>query len=38
MTDSLDPDELRFWVATAPIGATSVLAEELAAFGAVQIK
>ena len=38
MTDSLDPDELRFWVATAPIGATSVLAEELAAFGAMQIK
>ena len=38
MTEPLDPDDLRFWVATAPIGATSVLADELAAFGAVQIK
>ena len=38
MTESEDRDDLRFWVATAPIGATSVLAEELAVFGAVQIK
>jgi len=28
----------RFWVATAPIGAVSVLAEELAVFGATHIK
>ncbi len=30
-------DASRYWVATAPIGATSVLAEELKAFGAADI-
>ncbi len=38
MTETMDPNESRFWVATAPVGATSVLAEELAGFGALQIK
>ena len=31
-------EDSRFWVATAPVGATSVLAEELATFGAQEIK
>jgi 23S rRNA (guanine2445-N2)-methyltransferase / 23S rRNA (guanine2069-N7)-methyltransferase len=31
-------DNVRYWVATAPIGAASVLAEELAQFGAEQIR
>ena len=38
MTEVMDSPDSRFWVATAPIGASSVLAEELAGFGAVQIK
>jgi 23S rRNA (guanine2445-N2)-methyltransferase / 23S rRNA (guanine2069-N7)-methyltransferase len=31
-------ENVRYWVATAPIGAASVLAEELAQFGAEQIR
>ena len=31
-------DNVRYWIATAPVGAASVLAEELAAFGASDIK
>ncbi|MEO7208532.1 MAG: bifunctional 23S rRNA (guanine(2069)-N(7))-methyltransferase RlmK/23S rRNA (guanine(2445)-N(2))-methyltransferase RlmL [Steroidobacteraceae bacterium] len=31
-------DNVRYWVATAPVGAASVLAEELAQFGAEQIR
>jgi 23S rRNA (guanine2445-N2)-methyltransferase / 23S rRNA (guanine2069-N7)-methyltransferase len=34
--DSLD--NVRYWIATAPVGAASVLAEELAQFGASDIK
>ena len=34
----MDNQDSRFWVATAPIGAVSVLAEELAVFGATHIK
>jgi 23S rRNA (guanine2445-N2)-methyltransferase / 23S rRNA (guanine2069-N7)-methyltransferase len=32
------PDNVRYWIATAPVGAASVLAEELAQFGAQDIK
>ena len=31
-------DNVRYWIATAPVGAASVLAEELAQFGAEQIR
>jgi 23S rRNA (guanine2445-N2)-methyltransferase / 23S rRNA (guanine2069-N7)-methyltransferase len=31
-------DSVRYWVATAPVGAASVLAEELGTFGAVDIR
>jgi len=31
-------DSVRYWIATAPVGASSVLAEELAAFGAADIR
>lgn len=31
-------DNVRYWVATAPVGAASVLAEELQSFGAVDIR
>jgi 23S rRNA (guanine2445-N2)-methyltransferase / 23S rRNA (guanine2069-N7)-methyltransferase len=31
-------DNVSYWIATAPLGATSVLAEELAAFGATDIR
>ena len=31
-------DNVRYWVATAPVGAASVLAEELAQFGAEDIR
>jgi 23S rRNA (guanine2445-N2)-methyltransferase / 23S rRNA (guanine2069-N7)-methyltransferase len=31
-------DNIRYWIATAPVGAASVLAEELAQFGAEQIR
>ncbi len=31
-------DSVRYWIATAPVGASSVLAEELAAFGATDIR
>jgi 23S rRNA (guanine2445-N2)-methyltransferase / 23S rRNA (guanine2069-N7)-methyltransferase len=31
-------ENVRYWVATAPVGAASVLAEELAQFGAEQIR
>jgi 23S rRNA (guanine2445-N2)-methyltransferase / 23S rRNA (guanine2069-N7)-methyltransferase len=31
-------DNVRYWIATAPVGAASVLAEELAAFGAGDIR
>jgi len=31
-------DNVRYWIATAPVGAASVLAEELAEFGAVEIR
>ena len=31
-------DNVRYWIATAPIGAASVLAEELAQFGATDIR
>jgi 23S rRNA (guanine2445-N2)-methyltransferase / 23S rRNA (guanine2069-N7)-methyltransferase len=34
----MDDHDSHFWVATAPIGAVSVLAEELAVFGATHIK
>ena len=30
--------DVRYWIATAPIGAASVLAEELAAFGATDLR
>jgi len=32
--DSHVNDNVRYWIATAPVGAASVLAEELAQFGA----
>jgi 23S rRNA (guanine2445-N2)-methyltransferase / 23S rRNA (guanine2069-N7)-methyltransferase len=32
------PDNVRYWIATAPVGAASVLAEELAQFGAQDIR
>jgi 23S rRNA (guanine2445-N2)-methyltransferase / 23S rRNA (guanine2069-N7)-methyltransferase len=31
-------EDVRYWIATAPVGAASVLAEELAQFGAVDIR
>ena len=31
-------DDVRYWIATAPVGAASVLAEELAQFGASDIR
>ena len=31
-------DNVRYWIATAPVGASSVLAEELAQFGALDIR
>jgi 23S rRNA (guanine2445-N2)-methyltransferase / 23S rRNA (guanine2069-N7)-methyltransferase len=31
-------DNIRYWIATAPVGAASVLAEELAQFGATDIR
>jgi len=31
-------DNVRYWIATAPVGAASVLAEELAQFGAAEIR
>src|SRR6202789_1541384 len=31
-------DSVRYWIATAPVGAASVLTEELRAFGAVDIR
>ena len=31
-------DNVRYWIATAPVGAASVLAEELAEFGATDIR
>ncbi|MEA3150047.1 MAG: rRNA (guanine2069-N7)-methyltransferase / rRNA (guanine2445-N2)-methyltransferase [Gammaproteobacteria bacterium] len=31
-------DNVRYWIATAPVGAASVLAEELAQFGAIDIR
>jgi 23S rRNA (guanine2445-N2)-methyltransferase / 23S rRNA (guanine2069-N7)-methyltransferase len=31
-------DNVRYWIATAPIGAASVLAEELAGFGATDLR
>ncbi|HEX3914192.1 MAG TPA: bifunctional 23S rRNA (guanine(2069)-N(7))-methyltransferase RlmK/23S rRNA (guanine(2445)-N(2))-methyltransferase RlmL [Steroidobacteraceae bacterium] len=31
-------DNVRYWVATAPVGAASVLADELAQFGAIDIR
>ncbi|MDP9083479.1 MAG: bifunctional 23S rRNA (guanine(2069)-N(7))-methyltransferase RlmK/23S rRNA (guanine(2445)-N(2))-methyltransferase RlmL [Pseudomonadota bacterium] len=31
-------DNVRYWIATAPVGAASVLAEELAKFGATDIR
>ncbi len=31
-------DNVRYWIATAPVGAASVLAEELAQFGARDIR
>ena len=31
-------DNVRYWIATAPVGAASVLAEELAQFGADDIR
>src|SRR6202051_250300 len=31
-------ENVRYWVATAPVGAASVLAEELAQFGAEDIR
>jgi 23S rRNA (guanine2445-N2)-methyltransferase / 23S rRNA (guanine2069-N7)-methyltransferase len=31
-------DNVRYWIATAPVGAASVLAEELALFGALDIR
>ena len=31
-------DDVRYWIATAPIGAASVLAEELARYGAADIR
>jgi 23S rRNA (guanine2445-N2)-methyltransferase / 23S rRNA (guanine2069-N7)-methyltransferase len=34
----LTDDNVRYWIATAPVGAASVLAEELAQYGAVDIR
>ena len=34
----LSDDNVRYWIATAPVGAASVLAEELAQFGASDIR
>ena len=34
----MSDDNVRYWVATAPVGAASVLAEELAQFGASDIR
>ena len=31
-------ENVRYWIATAPVGAASVLAEELAGFGALEIR
>ena len=31
-------DNVRYWIATAPVGAASVLAEELAQFGATDVR
>jgi len=31
-------ENIRYWIATAPIGAASVLAEELASWGAIEIR
>jgi len=31
-------DNVRYWIATAPVGAASVLAEELAQYGAIDIR
>ncbi len=31
-------DDVRYWIATAPVGAASVLAEELGEFGAIDIR
>jgi 23S rRNA G2445 N2-methylase RlmL len=31
-------ESVRYWIATAPVGAASVLTEELREFGAVEIK
>ena len=36
--DPLVAENVRYWIATAPVGAASVLAEELAQFGATDIK
>jgi 23S rRNA (guanine2445-N2)-methyltransferase / 23S rRNA (guanine2069-N7)-methyltransferase len=36
--DPLTTENVRYWIATAPVGAASVLAEELAQFGATDIK
>jgi len=40
MTDEAHPvtENIRYWIATAPIGAASVLAEELAASGAIDVR
>jgi 23S rRNA (guanine2445-N2)-methyltransferase / 23S rRNA (guanine2069-N7)-methyltransferase len=34
----VNSDDVRYWIATAPVGAASVLAEELAQFGASDIR
>ncbi len=34
----MNDDDVRYWLATAPVGAASVLAEELVQFGAVDIR
>ena len=34
----MSSDNVRYWIATAPVGAASVLAEELAQFGATDIR
>jgi len=36
--DPLVTENVRYWIATAPVGAASVLAEELAQFGATDVK
>jgi 23S rRNA (guanine2445-N2)-methyltransferase / 23S rRNA (guanine2069-N7)-methyltransferase len=36
--DPLTTENVRYWIATAPVGAASVLAEELAQFGATDVK